>query len=64
MDLVLRELVGVSIMSSANVHRAALVIGSGRNGKSTFLRVIEAHVGSKYCSNVTCRTWTRTASQA
>lgn len=50
---VLWELIGVSIMSSADVHRAALLTGSGRNGKSTFLRLIEALVGSQHCSNVT-----------
>ena len=50
---VLWEIIAVSVMSSAPVHRAALFTGSGRNGKSTALRLIEAVVGKKHCSSVT-----------
>jgi len=53
LQAVLWELVGVSIMTSAPVHRAALLTGQGRNGKGTFLRLIEALVGSEHCSHVT-----------
>ena len=46
------EIIGISVMADMPYHRAVLVYGHGRNGKGTFLRIIEKLIGPGFVSNV------------
>ena len=48
----LEEIVGWCLVPDYRFQRGVLFIGQGRNGKSTFLSVIEAFLGSENCSAV------------
>ena len=43
----IREVVGYTIMQSNRYEKAILMVGSGRNGKSTFLNMIRAFLGKE-----------------
>ncbi|MDB4818488.1 phage/plasmid primase, P4 family [Acidimicrobiales bacterium] len=47
------EIIGVSVRPDMPYHRAVLCYGHGRNGKGTFLRIIEKLIGSEFISAVT-----------
>lgn len=47
------EVIGVSIYADMPVHRAVLLVGPGRNGKGTFLRLVQALVGKRHISAIT-----------
>jgi len=47
------EVIGVSVRSDMPYHRAVLLYGHGRNGKGTFLRIIEKLIGREFISAVT-----------
>jgi P4 family phage/plasmid primase-like protien len=46
------EVIGYLCMSGNQLHKAVLLLGSGRNGKGTFLRLIHALLGDKNVSQV------------
>ena len=50
------ELIGYMMMTGNPLHKAVLLIGSGRNGKGTFLRVLTALLGEENVSNVDLHT--------
>ena len=53
-DIVLiEEIIGWLLWPDYNVHKALMLIGCGRNGKGTLLRLITAFLGKKSISNVT-----------
>lgn len=47
------EIIGVAIAADTPVHRAVLLLGPGRNGKGTFLRLIMKLIGRQHVSAVT-----------
>lgn len=47
------EVMGYALYDGLPIHRAVMLYGSGRNGKSTFLRLLEALVGKENTSSVT-----------
>lgn len=49
----IEELIGWLLWPDYNVHKALMLIGCGRNGKGTLLRLITAFLGKKSISNVT-----------
>ncbi len=49
----IEEIVGWLLWPDYNVHKALMLIGCGRNGKGTLLRLITAFLGKKSISNVT-----------
>jgi P4 family phage/plasmid primase-like protien len=51
-DLI-EEIIGWLLWPDYNVHKALMLIGIGRNGKGTLLRLITAFLGKKSISNVT-----------
>lgn len=53
-DIVLiEEIIGWLLWPDYNVHKAVMLLGCGRNGKGTLLRLITAFLGKKSISNVT-----------
>lgn len=46
------ELIGYLMFSGNPLHKAVMLTGSGRNGKGTFLRVIEAVLGARNVTSV------------
>ncbi|MFZ4669917.1 MAG: DNA primase family protein [Microthrixaceae bacterium] len=46
------QVLGYMILNGNPLHRAFLLVGSGRNGKSTFLRLLEEMLGRRNCSSV------------
>jgi putative DNA primase/helicase len=46
------QVVGASIYNGLPVHRAVLLHGPGRNGKGTFLRLVQALVGPEHCASL------------
>jgi len=52
------EVIGYSLMSGNPFQKAVLLVGSGRNGKSTFLRVIQNMMGEENYSSLTLKTLT------
>jgi putative DNA primase/helicase len=50
---VIWQVIAAAIMPQCPVHRAVMIHGSGRNGKSTLIRIIEQLIGKQYVSNVT-----------
>jgi len=49
----IEEIIGWLLWPDYNVHKAVMLLGPGRNGKGTLLRLITAFLGSKSISNVT-----------
>lgn len=49
----IEELIGWLLWPDYNIHKALMLIGGGRNGKGTLLRLITAFLGKKSISNVT-----------
>ena len=49
--LIQQEFAGYCLLRSAKYHKALLLIGGGRNGKSTYLRVITCLLNPKNVSN-------------
>jgi len=49
----IEEIIGWLLWPDYNVHKALMLIGCGRNGKGTLLRLITAFLGKKSISNVT-----------
>ncbi len=47
------EIIGVAVAADTPVHRAVLLLGPGRNGKGTFLRLIMKLIGRHHVSAVT-----------
>lgn len=50
---VMEEVIGYCIYPKHSFHKAVMMIGSGRNGKGTLLRLIEAFLGSENCESET-----------
>lgn len=48
----LYEAIGYSFLKTAELHKAFLLIGGGRNGKSTFLDVIKNICGRENCTSL------------
>lgn len=49
------EVVGYMLMNGNPKHKAVLLVGSGRNGKSTFLRVLQKMMGAENYSSLTLK---------
>jgi P4 family phage/plasmid primase-like protien len=49
----IEEIVGWLLWPDYHIHKAVMLVGPGRNGKGTLLRLITAFVGKKSVSNVT-----------
>tara|TARA_B100002003_G_scaffold34810_1_gene30131 strand:- start:127 stop:2409 length:2283 start_codon:yes stop_codon:yes gene_type:complete len=49
---VLQEFIGLCLIPETKFHKALVLVGSGANGKSTFLSVIEYLLGKKNISSV------------
>ena len=49
----IEEVIGWLLWPDYNIHKALMLIGAGRNGKGTLLRLITAFLGKKSISNVT-----------
>jgi hypothetical protein len=49
----IEEIIGWLLWPNYNVHKAVMLLGPGRNGKGTLLRLITAFLGKKSISNVT-----------
>jgi len=49
------QVIGYMMMSGNPFHKAILLVGSGRNGKSTFLRVLQKMMGDGNYSSLTLR---------
>ncbi len=49
----IEEIIGWLLWPDYNVHKAVMLLGPGRNGKGTLLRLITAFLGKKSISNVT-----------
>jgi putative DNA primase/helicase len=47
------EVLGYLVVSGNPFHKAILLLGSGRNGKGTFIRLVEAMLGAHNVSSVT-----------
>lgn len=47
-----QELVGYCFLRAYPIHKVFFLVGSGRNGKSTFLRTIIDLIGDRSCSSV------------
>lgn len=47
------EVIGVAVYARLPFHRAVMLAGTGRNGKGTFLRLIERLVGAEHCAALT-----------
>jgi putative DNA primase/helicase len=50
---VVQEFIGYCLYKSISFHKAVLLIGEGRNGKSTFLNLLNAFLGAENISHVT-----------
>lgn len=51
-EQLLYEAIGYSFLKSASLHKAFLLYGGGRNGKSTFLDIIKEICGHENCTSV------------
>ncbi|MGV8050785.1 MAG: phage/plasmid primase, P4 family [Anaerolineaceae bacterium] len=49
----IEEIIGWLLWPDYHIHKAVMLVGPGRNGKGTFLRLIVALLGKKSISNVT-----------
>ena len=49
----IEEIIGWLLWPNYSVHKAVMLLGPGRNGKGTLLRLITAFLGKKSISNVT-----------
>lgn len=49
----IKEIIGWLLWPDYNIHKAVMLLGSGRNGKGTLLRLITAFLGKTNVSNVT-----------
>lgn len=49
----IEEIIGWLLWTDYNVHKAVMLLGIGRNGKGTLLRLITAFLGKRSISNVT-----------
>ncbi len=49
----LDEVIGYTVAPGNPLHRAVLLLGGGRQGKGTFLRMVEALIGSVNCASIT-----------
>jgi P4 family phage/plasmid primase-like protien len=49
----IEEIIGWLLWPDYHVHKAVMLVGPGRNGKGTLLRLITAFLGKKSISNVT-----------
>lgn len=49
----IEELIGWLLWPDYNIHAAVMLLGPGRNGKGTLLRLITAFLGPKSIANVT-----------
>jgi putative DNA primase/helicase len=47
--LAIQEMIGYCLYADYFLHKAFMLVGSGRNGKGTLLRVMEALLGEKNC---------------
>jgi len=52
----IQEIVGYCLLRDYPFHRAVMLLGSGANGKSTFLNLIRALVGERNARNVSLQT--------
>jgi putative DNA primase/helicase len=50
---VVQEFIGYCLYKGISFHKAVLLIGEGRNGKSTFLNLLNAFLGAENISHVT-----------
>ena len=48
-EQLLYEIIAYSLSKTAIFHKAIILKGIGRNGKSSFLKIVEALAGDKYC---------------
>ena len=48
----IQEYIGYCLLRAMLFHKLLLLIGEGANGKSVFLRLVSAFLGSKNCANV------------
>jgi hypothetical protein len=53
----IEEIIGWLLWPDYNVHKAVMLLGPGRNGKGTLLRLITAFLGKNSVSNVTLQEW-------
>ena len=51
-EQLLYESIGYSFLKSASLHKAFLLYGGGRNGKSTFLDIIKEICGHENCTSI------------
>lgn len=51
-EQLLYEAIGYSFLKSASLHKAFLLYGGGRNGKSTFLDIVKEICGHENCTSV------------
>ena len=51
-EQLLYEAIGYSFLKSASLHKAFLLYGGGRNGKSTFLDIIKEICGHENCTSI------------
>jgi P4 family phage/plasmid primase-like protien len=51
--ILIEEILGWLLWPDYNVHKAVMLLGQGRNGKGTLLRLITAFLGKESVSNVT-----------
>ena len=49
----IEEIIGWMLWPDYHIHKAVMLVGKGRNGKGTLLRLITAFLGRKSISNVT-----------
>ena len=47
------EIIGTAVYADQPFHRAVLLLGTGRNGKGTLLRLIEKLIGAQHVSAIT-----------
>lgn len=48
----IQEIIGYCLYKSYPIHKAFMLVGSGANGKSTFLNLLKAFLGQHNCSSI------------
>lgn len=54
----LREIIGLCMIPLTDLQKCIILVGSGSNGKSTYLNALQAAIGKDNCSNIALHTLT------
>lgn len=49
---VLQELIGYCLYKGYPIHKAFMLVGTGANGKSTFINLLKSFLGQEFCASI------------